>query len=103
MDDAKNELLAKLLAETAQIGWHELQRFYAQGLILRVASDVDLIEVAAAVANDDAQVIKQWQQQDQVRAPSKAEAKGWYNSNAQLWSVVVAPFVLVQDKDGLVS
>jgi len=90
------KLLQQLHAETAKIKWHELQRFFAQGLVLRVADDYDLLTVAKAIANDDSEKIKSLLANGLVAAPSNDQARAWYKANAGVWSVVVAPFVLVQ-------
>jgi hypothetical protein len=43
---AHSPLYLSLLAETAQIGWPELERFFARGILLHVARDLDLVSVA---------------------------------------------------------
>lgn len=99
--DVHGELstVEKLLGETARIAWHELQRFFAQGAVLEVDASLDLLDVAIFIAEDDAQSLKDLIDQGLVRAPENDTARIWYAKNTQLWSVVVAPYVLVQDKD----
>ena len=46
MNDEAEIEKAKLNLETAQVAWTELQRFFAQGSVIRVDSSLDLIEVA---------------------------------------------------------
>src|SRR3984957_8488082 len=62
MKDAQSAspLYLKLFAETAQIEWSELQRFFARGVLLKVARDIDLVSVAEAVANDDTKQVTAW-------------------------------------------
>ena len=38
---------AKLNGETARVNWHELQRFFAQGVIMEIAEPVVFVEVAS--------------------------------------------------------
>jgi hypothetical protein len=93
------ELLhAKLNLETAEITWTELQRFFAQGVLYAVDASVDLIDVAYAIGVDDAARVKAWMDAGAFTAVTDAQAADWHRRNAVLWSVVVKPWILVQDK-----
>lgn len=95
--DADEELVrAKLNSETAKIAWSELQRFFAAGQALSVASDLDLIDVAFAFQQDNAERVKYWLQQELVSPVSDAQAADWFSQDSLLWTVVVKPWVLVQ-------
>ena len=96
MKQKTDSLLAKLHSETAVIAWHELQRFFAKGVVLVVAPSLDLVNVARYFADDDAGDLKPLLESEKVVKPSDEQAKLWYEKNTHLWSVVVAPFVLVQ-------
>lgn len=89
-------LLAKLNQETARIAWSELQRFFARGQTVAVAGDLDLLEVAAAFAEDRADLLRQWRVDGRVDSVSDAQARDWLDADQQVWTVVVAPWVLVQ-------
>lgn len=91
-------LQAKLTLETASIPWRELQRFFAAGKAVAVDPGLDLIAVAAALANDDRNTFEQWMEQQQVAPVTDEQAGGWFDANATVWAVVVAPWVLVQLK-----
>ena len=92
-------LLEKLYSETAQISWLELQRFFAQGLVMNVDSSLDLPKVAVMFAEDNSKELALLVESEQVMAPSNEQARIWFEQRAELWSVVVAPFVLVQDRE----
>jgi len=51
---------AKVVGETAKAPWKELERFYAQGILILVSETLDLVEVGYAISIDDADQIKQW-------------------------------------------
>ena len=52
--DSPSELLrAKLNLETSKIAWKELQRFFANGTVLVVSTDMDLVEVAFQISQDN--------------------------------------------------
>lgn len=91
-------LYTKLLGETASINWEELQPFFARGALLWVSAELDLITVAVAVAQDDSVSIAEWLAAAQVGKLEAAQAADWFERNPPLWSVVVAPWVLVQER-----
>ena len=97
-DNAQMSLLEKLHSETAQISWLELQRFFAQGVVMQVDSEVDLVEVAVLFAEDESEKLKSLVETNKVCAPSNDQARDWFEREVVLWSVVVAPFVLVQER-----
>lgn len=76
--------------------WSELAGHFARGKVIRVSTELDLIEVAAAVAEDDAAAVGQWADSGRLGPVSDAEAREWQERDAVLWAVVVKPFVLVQ-------
>ncbi len=88
----------KLVQETAQIRWHELQRFFASGSAIFVATQLDLTQVALEIAQDNAAQIKLWMDAGLVDVVKDTQAQHWYEKDALLWAVVIKPWVLVQDK-----
>jgi hypothetical protein len=93
-------LYAKLLGETASISWAELQPFFARGALLWVNPELDLVAVAVAVAQDDKASIAAWLAAAQVGKLEAEQATDWLERNPPLWTVVVAPWVLVQERAG---
>lgn len=100
MNDEAEIEKAKLNLETAQVAWTELQRFFAQGSVIRVDSSLDLIEVAHHIARDDAETIRNWMTSKLVAQVSNEQARQWLSDDAWLWSVVVRPLILVQEITG---
>jgi hypothetical protein len=98
-----DELKAKLNLETSRICWHELQTYYARGQVVRVAPQIDLLDVAAELTADNKVQFQQWMEQGAVGEVSPDLARHWYDHNAELWAVVVAPWVLVQDRSASAS
>ncbi|MDH5190571.1 MAG: DUF2288 domain-containing protein [Gammaproteobacteria bacterium] len=89
---------AKLNLETGQMAWSVLQVFFASGNAISVAPDLDLVEVAFQMSQDNKQQIEAWMAEGKVGQVSDVQARTWYESDAQLWALVVRPWVLVQDK-----
>ncbi|MEM5420456.1 MULTISPECIES: DUF2288 domain-containing protein [Paraburkholderia] len=89
---------AKLLGETAKIDWQDLERFFAQGKLLSVARDLDLVSVAEAIANDDRAVVMQWLSSGLVARMPAETAADYSARKPELWAVVVSPWVCVQER-----
>ncbi len=96
-DEALNELRTKLVGETARVPFAELQRFFAQGVLLSAAQDLDLIDVGAVVAQDDADQFRAWLAEGRIGLVSDEQANCWRAEEATLWTMVVKPWVLVQE------
>ena len=97
---SSDELKKKLNLETSRINWHDLQVYYARGHVVKVSPELDLLDVAAELAADNTARFQQWMNVGQVGDVSPDLAKQWYDKNAELWAVVIAPWVLVQDRSG---
>lgn len=89
----------KLNSETARIPWRELQRFFAGGYTLFIDEQLDLVDVAYQMQQDNASQIEQWMNGGQVRQVSNEQAREWFNDERELWACVVKPWVLVQPAD----
>ncbi|MEM5312893.1 DUF2288 domain-containing protein [Paraburkholderia sp. JHI869] len=98
-DDANpSSTYAKLLGETAKIDWQDLERFFAQGKLLSIARDLDLVSVAEAIANDDSTVVMQWLSSGLVQRMPAETAADYATRKPELWAVVVSPWVCVQER-----
>ncbi|MDY6841811.1 MAG: DUF2288 domain-containing protein [Pseudomonadota bacterium] len=97
---SRDELKAKLNLETSRIRWHELQAWFARGQVVRVAPELDLLEVATELAADNKSRFQHWMRDARVGEVAPDTAQNWYDRNAELWAVVIAPWVLVQDRSG---
>ncbi len=98
MTDEADKLLLKdkLNLETAQIEWKALERDFAAGRVISVHQSLDLVDVAKAFAEDDSKAVKTWMDCNQVHAVTDEQAIAWHETDADVWAVVVRPWVLVQ-------
>jgi hypothetical protein len=94
--DNDTELHDKINRETARIAWSELLRHFAQGNVIFVSAELDLIDVAVRISHDDKASIASWMAAGLVGKASDLQAQTWTESEACLWTAVVHPFVLVQ-------
>ncbi len=89
---------AKLNQETSKIAWSELQRYFAQGVVLCVDDSLDLIDVSYQISVDNKSVVEAWVEQGVLGAVSDEQAQFWFADDSDLWAVVVRPWVLVQER-----
>jgi len=98
MQDEFESLRDKLHGETAQVDWKEIERFFARGLLVNVGKELDLVEVAEAMANDDRESFQSWMDSGDVARMSDDSARDFARRQPALWAVVVAPWILVQER-----
>ncbi|MFV3305498.1 DUF2288 domain-containing protein [Pseudomonas sp. NY15181] len=98
MTEQASTLYAKLLGETAKISWQELAPFFARGNLLKVGAGVDLVEVAVGVAEDDKAKVAAWLASGELSKVDVIQAEDFLARDPELWAVVIAPWVLVQER-----
>ena len=89
-------LRSELNEQTAQMRWTELERFFASGSVISIASELDLIDVGARIAADDKHSVQRWMDAGLLHKTTDSEASDWAKNDALLWVVVVKPWILVQ-------
>jgi len=87
----------KVNLETSQIAWNELQRFFASGSAVFVASSLDLIDVAYQFSIENKDQVTKWMQNNQISLVSDQQALMWLEADTTVWAVVVKPWILVQE------
>jgi hypothetical protein len=97
MTDALYDLeKAKVNLETSSIPWTELQRFFAAGLAIAVAEELDLVDVACQFSLDNKIQVEHWLNSGKIGPVSDQQASLWVSKHSSVWAVVVKPWVLVQ-------
>ena len=99
MKEDLDQLIARLNTETARISWPELERHFARGVLMSVSSDLDLVQLGAHMIHDDKSIIDAWLESGKLKKTTDDDARGWSTGEPELWAVVVAPWVLVQEKE----
>lgn len=99
-DESDNQpsLADRLNQETGVIAWSELVRHFARGVVIRVSANLDLIDAAICLIEDDAAQLQLWAEEDKLRRASDDDARDWTLREPEFWCVVTAPWVLVQEK-----
>lgn len=92
------ELRDKVNRETARLPWAELLKHFAAGSVVWVANSLDLVDVAVRISHDDKDNISKWMQAGLLGKVTDEQAQTWIDTQAEMWAVVVSPFVLVQQE-----
>jgi len=90
-------LKKKLNHDTARINWLALAEHQQNEAVIEVASNLDLINVASEFVRDNRKQVAEWLESGLVAKVSAEKADQWQSQDKELWAVVVAPWVLVQE------
>jgi hypothetical protein len=88
----------KLNQDTAKIKWGALHEHQQIECVIAVSAELDLIDVAYEFTFDNHDQVKAWMEQEQIMKVSDEQAQQWKTEDRELWAVVVAPWVLVQEQ-----
>lgn len=97
MNDSIEELRRRLNGETGKLGWNELERHFARGVLVKLGPGLDLVEVAAAMIRDDKAAVESWLASGRIARASGEDAVAWNARRPEFRAVVTAPWVLVQE------
>lgn len=90
MDDGLKESLGP--AE-----WSLLRPHHERGAVFLVATNLDLLTTARAIAKDDTSRVSGWLATGSLRRPGPTETTEWdRNPSRTFKSVIVQPYVLIQ-------
>ena len=83
---------------TGEVLYGDLTAHLQRDAVFVVASGVELLDCAVAIAMDDVDAVEPWLADGSLRKPSQQERVAWPEATGKKWrAVVVQPFVLVQD------
>lgn len=97
MASSEASMRVEFIEQTAKTHWKGLQRHFAQGVLFKVAVGLDLVDVAVKIAQDDKAAVEAWMSGGQLTQVTADDAKAWLAPDPLLWTVVTAPWVLVQE------
>lgn len=83
--------------ESGELAWRELLPHFARGVVVRVDSGLDLIQVAEAFRDDDSARVGGWMRSGAIARASDDDARRWTRAEPVFHAIVVAPWVLAQE------
>ncbi len=90
----------RLALESGILEWPELARHFARGVVVTLAPGTDLITAAEHMVDNDAAQFQRWIDSGVLARASDDDARDWAKRGPSFDCVVVAPWVLVQERSG---
>ena len=95
-DPSSTSTYERLSQEVGEASWQLLKPHAERGGLFFVHSELDLVAVAAAVADDASETVAGWMEQQKLSCPTMAEIAMHAEDAERLWTfVIVQPFVFV--------
>lgn len=96
-----DELRAHLANEIHRVDWKPLAPHARRGGLILVDAQLDLVDVALAVALDDSASVREWMERRQLAKPAEAQIDSWQDDTEERFTIlIVQPYVLVQRDTG---
>jgi hypothetical protein len=91
------DLRAELAESLDQAEWEWLKPHIERDAVVVVMTELDLLEVGEAIANDNVLTVQRWISEKMIAKPSPAQVVQWsQNSHHRFTALIVQPYVLVQ-------
>jgi len=92
-----SDLSERFKTDLAEVPWKDLRIHLQRDAIIIVADELDLVETAVAVTDDDKKNIEKWIAAGQLVKPTKEQVETWETELEKPFRVlIVQPFILVQ-------
>ena len=93
-----SSLKEKLEKDVANISWQDLQPHAKRDAIIVVKDELDLSEVAVAIAQDNTPSVQRWIGEQFISKPTSEELTHWNQTpQKQFTALIVQPFVIVKE------
>lgn len=93
------DLKAELTEMMGPAEWRWLSPHADRGAVVLVDARLDLADVGVAIATDNVAAVNRWMAEALITKPSPDQMEAWGQAmGKQFQSLIVQPFVLVQDK-----
>ena len=97
MNNPEHKTRQELQQECAPIAYREIEQFFARGMLVLVANNADLINVALIIQADDTNSLDELIKQGKVIRVHDEHAIKWSQQQTQLMAVTAVPWLLVQE------
>ena len=92
------DLKERLEKDVAEISWKDLLPHAKRDAIVVVKSELDLPEVAVAIALDNTALVQGWIGDRSISKPTSEQLTDWNSRpQKQFTTLIVQPFVIVQE------
>ena len=91
------DLRGELEKMVGPVQWEILKPHAGRDAVVVVNAQLDLVTVGEAIAADNTQAVSRWINEQLIVKPTAEQLADWSAKNKQLKSLIVQPYVLVQD------
>ena len=92
------DLQARLSKDIAEISWTDIVPHVKRDAVIIVKPELDLSEVAAAIAEDNTPSVRGWIADNSITKPTVEQLSRWNdNPQKQFTALIVQPFVVVKE------
>lgn len=92
-----SEYRERFQQDLAEVPWKDLRIHLQRDAVILVAAELDLIDVAVTVAEDDKDRVEGWISSAKLAKPTKEQLESWEKQLEKPFRVlIVQPFILVQ-------
>lgn len=92
-----SDIKQKLANDIADISWQEILPHAKRDAVVVIDRELDLLEVAEAIALDKTSLVSGWIAQKLIAKPSAEQLTHWNdNPQKEFTAAIVQPFVIVQ-------
>jgi hypothetical protein len=91
------DLHAELKSMIGPVRWDWLKPHVQRDAVVVVNPHLDLATVGVAIATDNTQAVAHWINEQLLLKPNAEELAIWSSDNKRFTSLIVQPYVLVQD------
>lgn len=96
-----SDLRAELAEAVDEAEWNWLAPHARRDSVIVVNANLDLLDVAVAIANDNVASVQHWIDESLIAKPSVAQLTDWNtNQTKRFNALIVQPYVLVQELVG---
>jgi len=86
----------KLELETYTADWPAMAPHFARGVVVVCGPELDVLDAAVALAQDDATTVAGWMASGALRKATDADGHAWTDGSPTFRFVIVAPFVVTE-------
>jgi hypothetical protein len=96
----EENLKSQLSESVDEAKWEWLIPHVKRDAVVIVDRQLDLLEVAAAIAEDRTSAVQNWIDEQQIYKPSSDQISAWNGDGGKRFdALIVQPFVLIQERE----
>jgi len=93
-----SEKVQSFKRDLADVCWRELKIHLQRDAIITVSADLEIIDAAVAIADDNKEVVSDWINDNKLGKPTEDQLQSWEKTPEKLFRMlIVQPFILIQE------